>query len=298
MDALFCYHIVLMLVATTAFIFLWIGFSTPGWLVVSFQEAQARNEYTVSSLNRSLFYDIHCPQELKDCKTCRAGDTSARCVADFGFQQYSQHFTWIEQLTSETEEWLGWQVIMCVVVGFCSIGFILVLCLVCCIFRTWTYRVIATTGFFLWLIAGLLVWVPVGMDAHMHVQIENKVDNDVMHDATLHIPYSIILVAIGGFLALITAFMLLWLTGVCGRREYSSYSGSEYSKEGPMVIAPRYYEPQPYYVPERHIAYGSPQGYYPRAGSVEEVIVDDFPHYKGISGGWAPNRWYDNRSAL
>ena len=52
MDSLFCYHIVLLFVATIAFCLLWIGFATPGWFVVTVQEAEAANEYTVSAVNR------------------------------------------------------------------------------------------------------------------------------------------------------------------------------------------------------------------------------------------------------
>jgi len=52
MDKLFCYHIVLMLVATVSFILLWAGFGTPGWLAVTFQENEAHQEWTVSSLNK------------------------------------------------------------------------------------------------------------------------------------------------------------------------------------------------------------------------------------------------------
>ncbi|WAR25070.1 hypothetical protein MAR_010774 [Mya arenaria] len=213
MDALFCYHIMLMVLATLAFIFLWTGFSTPGWLVVTFQERQAESEYTVSSINRSLFYDIHCPQELRDCKTCQAGDASDECVTDMAYVAYTYHYTWIEALTADKEEWVAWRVIMIVAVVLATFGFILVLCLVCCIFRTYTYRLVASTGFFLWLIAGIIVWVPVGMVADMQSNVQDTVDSDVPHDATMHIPYSVVLVGIAGFLALVVALMLLWLTG-------------------------------------------------------------------------------------
>lgn len=306
MDAVFCYHIVLMLIATVAFIFLWFSFATPGWLVVTFQEAEARSEYTVSSLNRSLFYDIHCPQELKDCKTCAAGDESTQCVQDMRFVQYSQHISWIEQLTSGTEEWLAWRVIMIIVVVVCSIGFIAVLCLVCCIFRTGTYRVVAITAFFLWLIGGLLVWIPVGMAAHMHLQIDDDVNSNrlvsgINHDATLHVPYSVVLAGLGGFFSLIAALMLLWLTGACRKREESSYSDSE-SKDMPAVIRSRdarYYGPYPYQNPDRQLVYAGQNRYYPTsAGSAEEVLANDFPYYKGTSAYPGLNAWYDNRSAL
>ena len=67
----------------------------------------------------------------------------------------------------------------------------------------------------LWFIvfAAILVWVPVAMDADMHVDIKDDVDDNIPHDSTLHIPYSIIIAAIGAFVALIVALMLLWLTG-------------------------------------------------------------------------------------
>lgn len=51
------------------------------------------------------------------------------------------------------------------------------------------------------------------MIAYMHTEIEDTVNDDVAHDATLHVPYSVVLAAIAGFLALITALMLLWMTG-------------------------------------------------------------------------------------
>ena len=59
------------------------------------------------------------------------------------------------------------------------------------------------------------MWVPVGMIAHMHLDIKEEVDSDIAHDATLHTPYSVVLVAIAGFLAILTALMLIWLTGRC-----------------------------------------------------------------------------------
>jgi len=51
------------------------------------------------------------------------------------------------------------------------------------------------------------------MVADMHIEIDDTVNKDVNHDATLHVPYSVVLVAFGGLFALITAIMLLWLTG-------------------------------------------------------------------------------------
>lgn len=52
------------------------------------------------------------------------------------------------------------------------------------------------------------------MVTDMHLDIEDTVDDDVIHDASLHVPYSVVLVALGAFLALITAIMLLFLTGI------------------------------------------------------------------------------------
>lgn len=55
--------------------------------------------------------------------------------------------------------------------------------------------------------------MPVGMIAHMHLEIKETVDNDIDHDGTLHIPYSVVMVGIAGFLAVVVALMLIWLTG-------------------------------------------------------------------------------------
>lgn len=52
------------------------------------------------------------------------------------------------------------------------------------------------------------------MVTDMHLDIEDTVDDDVIHDSSLHVPYSVVLVAVGAFLALITAIMLLFLTGI------------------------------------------------------------------------------------
>ncbi|XP_045165959.2 uncharacterized protein LOC123529626 [Mercenaria mercenaria] len=299
MDALFCYHLVLMLVATVAFIFLWIGFATPGWLVVTFQESEFKNEYTVSSLNRSLFYDILCPQELKDCKTCRAGEKSQECVQDMAYVQYTSHYTWIDVLTANTEEWVAWRVIMVFVIFLCTVGFVLVLCLVCCILKTFVYRAIATTGFILWIVGGLLTWIPIGMVAHMHLEIEDTVNDDLFHDSTLHTPYSVVLVALGAFLAIITALMLLCITGICGgRREKMSDTRTDESSKIPTVVTrdQRYYGPHPYYPPERQLYYYREQPkYYPsRVERYNEMPVDDYA-YNGGQAAWGPNPWYDNR---
>ncbi|XP_060576945.1 uncharacterized protein LOC132734259 [Ruditapes philippinarum] len=298
MDRLFCYHIVLMLVATIAFILFWIGFATPGWLVVTFQENEFEREYTVSSLNRSLFYDILCPQELFDCKTCQAGDSSMECVRDMAFVKYTSHYTWIELLTSDTEEWVAWRVIMVLVMITCTIGFILVLCLVCCIFRTFVYRAVALTAFFLWIIAGILTWIPVGMVTHMHLEIHDSVNDDVIHDSTLHIPYSVVLVALAAFLAIITALMLLCLIGRwCGNRS-DKLSETDTSVTSRQVTPRdrRYYGPHPYYPTERPLYYYREQPIYvPRkVETFDDIPVDDY-QYKATPVSWGPNPWYDNR---
>ena len=59
---------------------------------------------------------------------------------------------------------------------------------------------------------GKLVWVPVGMIADMHLKVSDMTGY-TLHDATLHMPYSLVIAAVGALLALITAIMLLWLTG-------------------------------------------------------------------------------------
>ena len=60
---------------------------------------------------------------------------------------------------------------------------------------------------------GLLVWIPVGMVADMHLSVDDDINDDVVHDATLHVPYSIVIAAVGGFVALVTAIMLIYLIG-------------------------------------------------------------------------------------
>ncbi|KAL4225912.1 hypothetical protein ACF0H5_013900 [Mactra antiquata] len=309
MDPLFCYHVVLMILATIAFTLLWIGFATPGWLVVTFQETEAASEHTVSSLNVSLFYELLCPQEYGDCMTCRQGDHAKKCVTDMGYPKYTSHYTWIENLTSDTEEWVAWGLMMVIVVLVCSVGFILVLCLVCCILKTRVYKYVATSAFICWLVGGLLVWVPVGMIAHMHLDIDDPIKTDhalplvISHDASLHIPYSVVITAVAGFLALVVALMLLYLTGVCGNSKdrYSDRSDTEVFSEPKMrttVIAPAdryYYGPTPYYPPDRQVYYRD-EPTVVRSVPTEEIVVDDYPHYKGTPARWGPNPHYDNRS--
>ena len=67
---------------------------------------------------------------------------------------YTSHYNWIQGLTKPTEEWMAWRIIMVIVAIFTSLGFFLVLALVCCIFKTYVYHMIAAIAFFLWLLAG------------------------------------------------------------------------------------------------------------------------------------------------
>lgn len=76
------------------------------------------------------------------------------CLPYYIYLEYSSHYNWIEVLTAGTEEWVAWLVIMIIANVIGSIGFILVLCIVCCLFTTSVYKIVAITGFFLWLIAG------------------------------------------------------------------------------------------------------------------------------------------------
>lgn len=108
----------------------------------------------------------------------------------------------------------------------------------------------------------MLVWVPVGMVAYLHVQVKNEVDVNIPHDATLHIPYSIVILAMGGFMAFITAMMLLWLTGVCGTKNDDASTGSrsqilsERTKTRTVFHDGGYYGPYAYgYYPEYRTNY-------------------------------------------
>lgn len=319
MDSLFCYHLVLLCVAALAFCLLWIGFLTPGWIALTVQEQQAASEYTVSSMNRSLFYDVFCPQELESCKTCTHNDYT-KCITEMAFPNqapdYTNHLTWFESIVSGEEEWTLWQVITTIVVICSFFGFIFVIVLVCCLLKTWVYRTVAIGGFILWIIAGILVWVPVGMVAHLHLEHKETVDNNVPHDSTLHIPYSIIILAMGGLLAFITALMLLWLTGVCGSSSDRSSTESESQILSDRTKTQRrtvvhneygggYYGPYPYEYYERQPEYRTNYVYRDTRGpktdtsstTEDEFYVVDSPYYPGYNGYFEDGRRvYDNRN--
>ena len=113
------------------------------------------------------------------------------------------------------------------------------------------------------LFLGLLVWVPVGMVAKLHVDVNDEIDTNIPHDATLHVPYSIVVLAMGGFIALVTALMLLWLTGFCRSRSDRSESDSDSqilsertkTRTTTVVRDGGYYGPYPYYQPEYQTGY-------------------------------------------
>jgi len=67
---------------------------------------------------------------------------------------YKYHVDWIADLTAEKEEWVLWRAIMIVAVIVATVGFVLIMCLVCCILYTSTYRIVAFFAFALWLIVG------------------------------------------------------------------------------------------------------------------------------------------------
>lgn len=77
------------------------------------------------------------------------------------FPAYTDHYNWIKGLTRDTEEWVAWRVIMLIVVIFLTFGFVLVMSLVCCIFKTYVYHRIAAVAFGLWLLAGMSLFFKV-----------------------------------------------------------------------------------------------------------------------------------------
>ena len=97
----------------------------------------------------------------------------------------------------------------------------------------------------------------------MHVDVDEEIDTNIPHDATLHVPYSIVILAMGGFIALITAVMLLFLTGVCRSRSDRSESDSDSqilsdrtkTRTTTLIRNGGYYGPYPYYQPEYQTGY-------------------------------------------
>ncbi|KAK3608127.1 hypothetical protein CHS0354_004785 [Potamilus streckersoni] len=225
----------LILTSVIGFILLVIGYSIPDWLYLTRTQGSG-NE---SSIHMSIWYDTLCAIGQSNCRHSSSHGSLSTELVQLNNKDYKSFVDAIIQLIGDKLVWATWQALstLSLILAFLGVIFAIVLVIYLRSHRHTYYRVFVVQGFLMMLASSTLMWIPVGMMAQVHYDLNNdlnklsSISGGIVTSSMVSTrsPSGLIVAGVGAFLVVIAGFLFLFYPCFI---ETSGSESSESVREG------------------------------------------------------------------